>query len=87
MRKEHRQRRAAREAQQRELLSDLAAAQRELALAYARFDNAVEPELVEAAIYEINALRARCGYLLRMLKQSSAQTAAGAMTEGAVTWG
>lgn len=78
--------RAARDPRQQELLSDLNTVQRELALAYARFDNAVEPELVDAAIYEINALRARCGYLLRMLKEGGAQAAAGAATKGAVTW-
>lgn len=82
----NKQRRAARDPRQQELLSDLHAAQRELALAYARFDNAVEPELVDAAIYEINALRARCGYLLRMLKEGGAQAAVCPVTEGAVTW-
>ncbi len=86
MRNRQRTRRTARDPRQQELLSDLASVQEELSLAYARFDNAVEPELVEAAIYEINALRARCGYLLRLLKESGAQAAVRPVTEGAATW-
>lgn len=82
----NKQRRTARDPQHQELLHDLAAAQEALALAYARFDNAVEPELVDAAIFEINALRARCGYLLRRLKEGGAQAAVCPVTEGAVTW-
>lgn len=66
---------------ERELLGDLAVAKAELAHAYARFDNAVEPELIEASIYEINAQRARYSYLIRRLKERDAQT------EEALTWG
>lgn len=86
MRNRQRRHRTACDPEQQELLSDLSRAQEALSLAYARFDNAVEPELVEAAIFEINALRARCGYLLRVLKESGAQAAVRPVAEGAATW-
>ena len=50
------------------LRAELQAAQSELALAYRQFDQATAPELVEASIYEINALKARSDYLLRCIK-------------------
>ena len=34
-----------------------------------RFDNALDEELVEAAIYELDALESRYAYLLRRAKQ------------------
>ena len=58
----------------------LAGAQQELNRAYCRFDQAVEPELVEACCYEISAGKARCSYLLRRIKSL---TEAG---EGARQW-
>lgn len=51
-----------------ELREDLAASRRELHLAYERFDAAVDAELVDACIYQINALQMRCNYLIRMVK-------------------
>ena len=44
-------------------------AQVELTLAYRRFDQAVDHELIEACIFEINAVTARCNYLLRAIKE------------------
>ena len=41
---------------------------RQLKEAYERFNYACEPELVEASIFEINALKARSDYLLRCIK-------------------
>jgi len=51
------------------LKAELLAAQSELTQAYRRFDQAVDPELVEACIFEINAVTARCNYLLRSIKE------------------
>jgi len=54
------------------LKAELLAVQGDLSQAYRRFDQAVEPELVEACIFEINAMTARYTYLLRAIKERSA---------------
>ena len=41
--------------------------------AYEKFNYVSEPELVEACVYEISALKARYNYLLRCIKERSAQ--------------
>jgi hypothetical protein len=51
------------------LREDLAAAQRDLQMAYHQFNQALDPELVEASIYEISAVKARCNYLIRAIKE------------------
>ena len=43
----------------------------------------VDPELVEACIYQINALKARYNYLIRALKEPDAAAAA---MEGSARW-
>lgn len=48
-----------------ELLDQLRDVIAELNRAYMNFNGALEPELIEACIYEINALQARYAYLLR----------------------
>ena len=50
------------------LKSELLDAQRELTLAYCQFNQALDPELVESCIYQINAIKARCNYLIRAIK-------------------
>ena len=55
------------------LQEELRQTQRELSLAYERFNEAREPELVEACVYEISALKARYNYLLRCIKERSSQ--------------
>jgi hypothetical protein len=37
--------------------------------AYAGFNCAVDPDLIESCVYEINALQARYSYLLRKIKE------------------
>lgn len=59
-----------------ELKAELRSAQSDLATAYCRFDHAVDPELVEACIYEISAIKARCNYLIRIIKLREAGAAA-----------
>ena len=50
------------------LKAELQNAQEELSLAYHRFDQALDPELVESCVYQISADKARCNYLLRAIK-------------------
>ena len=56
------------------LKAELLAAQGELAFAYQQFDQALAPELVECCIYQISAAKARCNYLIRVIKERSPQT-------------
>ena len=41
--------------------------------AYIRFNCVCDSELIEASIYEISALKARCNYLLRRIKERSGE--------------
>ena len=69
----------------KELRQELDQINRQLKEAYDRFNYACEPELVEASIYEINALKARSDYLLRCIKAQLGQepcAAAAAMKGG-----
>ena len=68
------------------LKEELLAAQADLANAYRQFDQAVDPELVESCIYQISAVKARCNYLIRAIKERSPEAAAAAGLEGASTW-
>ena len=51
-----------------QLQQQLNETRRELALSYAQFNFASEPELVEACVYQISAIQARCNYLIRAIK-------------------
>ena len=64
----------------------LAAARGELSLAYRQFDQALDPELVESCIYQISAVKARCNYLIRAIKERSPETAAAVKQEGDAAW-
>ena len=54
--------------------------------ATACFNATTEPELIDACIYELNALESRYNYLLRIIKECGGEAAAVAYTEGIVTW-
>lgn len=69
-----------------ELKAALAAAQSDLATAYQQFDQALDPELVESCVYQISAVKARCNYLLRVIKERSAGPTAAAVSQEAATW-
>ena len=58
------------------LKAELQEAQEELSLAYRRFDQALDPELVESCVYQISAVKARCNYLIRAIKAREPETAA-----------
>lgn len=60
------------------LRQELRSAAQELALAYDRFDQASEPELVEACIYEIQAIHARYSYFYRAIREGDGAAAASA---------
>ena len=68
------------------LKSALEEARGELAQAYCRFNAAVDPELVEACIYEISAIKARCNYLIRTIKSRSPDALAAAKAEEDILW-
>ena len=62
----------AQEMAQRQLQAELHAAAQALREAYDKFNYVSEPELVEASVYEISALKARYSYLLRQIKENGA---------------
>ena len=68
-----------------ELRQELHQTNQALRNAYDKFNFVTAPELVEASIYEINALKARSDYLLRCIKAQLGQepcAAAAAMKGG-----
>ena len=52
-----------------ELMDSLQQAQGDLDQAHAAFNNALDPDLVDSAIYEIRAHQSRINYLLRQIKE------------------
>ena len=68
------------------LKAELQEAQGELSLAYRRFDQALDPELVESCVYQISAVKARCNYLIRVIKERSPEAAAAVYPEGDAMW-
>ena len=71
------------------LKAELQEAQGELSLAYRRFDQALDPELVESCVYQISAVKARCNYLIRAIKTREASGGAGKAAnreEGDALW-
>ena len=67
------------------LKAELLAAQGDLAQAYRQFDQALDPELVESCVYQISAVKARCNYLIRSIKERTPADTAAARLEEA-TW-
>jgi len=49
------------------LLDDLNRTKNDLDFAYANFQNVVEPDLIDAYIYEVNAMQLKYKFLLRRL--------------------
>ena len=68
------------------LKAELLEAQGDLAQAYRQFNQALDPELVESCIYQISAVKARCNYLIRAIKERSPAAAAAAGVEGDAAW-
>ena len=68
------------------LQEELKCARGELALAYRQFNEAVDPELVESCVYQISAVKARCNYLIRVIKERCPDTAAAGTMQGGTVW-
>ncbi len=60
------------EAERDALLEGLAHTRGLIAQAYACFNSARDPDLVESYVFEINALQSRYSYLLRQVKELDA---------------
>lgn len=58
----------------RELKRELYDTTQALREAYTRFDLVCDNDLIDACIFEINALKAKSSYLLRCIKSRSGQT-------------
>lgn len=72
-----------------ELLSlqeELKIAHGDLALAYRQFDQALDPELVESCVYQISAVRARCNYLTRAIKERCPDALPAMQIKGGTVW-
>ena len=68
------------------LKDELLKAQSDLTMAYRRFNQAVDPELIEACVYEISAVKARCNYLIRAIKERSPDAVAAMQSGGSAVW-
>ena len=62
----------AREEERRQLLEGMQATRAQLNHAYAQFNIYSDPDLVDACVYEINALQSRYSYYVRQVKRLDA---------------
>lgn len=67
----------AQEEERRQLLEGMRATRAQLNYAYAQFNLYSDPDLVDACVYEINALQSRYSYFVRQVKQLDAREDAG----------
>lgn len=58
-----------------QLLSDLKMTKTELEDAYTNFENAVDPDLVDSCIYQVNAVQKRYHFLLKQMQLLELQNA------------
>ncbi len=76
---------SAQEEERRQIIDAMAQTKSQLNWAYAQFNTYSDPDLVEACVYEINALKSRYSYYVRQVKQlkegTSADTRAAAQEE------
>lgn len=68
------------------LQEELKCARGDLAQAYRQFDEAVDPELVESCVYQISAVKARCNYLIRVIKERCPDAVAVTSGNGGAVW-
>ena len=57
-----------REEERRQLLEGMKQTRNQLNFAYAQFNTYSDPDLVDACVYEINALQSRYSYFVRQMK-------------------
>ena len=67
----------AHEEERRQLLEGMRSTRAQLNHAYAQFNLYTDPDLVDACVYEINALQSRYSYFVRQVKQLEAREDAG----------
>ena len=67
----------AREEERRQLMEGMRETRNQLNHAYAQFNVYSDPDLVDACVYEINALQSRYSYYVRQVKQLEAREDAG----------
>ena len=72
-----RRRRVAEDTGRQALLEGLGQTRALIAQAYAGFNAAGDPDLIESYVFEINALQARYSYLLRRVKELDGDAAVG----------
>ena len=72
-----RRRAAEREEERRQLMEGMRETKTQLNHAYAQFNVYSDPDLVDACVYEINALQSRYSYYVRQVKQLEAREDAG----------
>lgn len=58
--------------QRNSLLHDIARTKFDLDIAYSRFENVVDPEMIDSYIYEVNAVQKRYNFLIGRAKQLDA---------------
>lgn len=63
---------AGREEERRQLMEGMKQTRDQLNFAYAQFNIYSDPDLVDACVYEINALQSRYSYYVRQVKQLEA---------------
>lgn len=63
---------ARREEERRQLMEGMRETRSQLNCAYAQFNSYSDPDLVDACVYEINALQSRYSYFVRQVKQLDA---------------
>lgn len=63
---------ARREEERRQLMEGMRQTRDQLNYAYAQFNTYSDPDLVDACVYEINALQSRYSYFVRQMKQLDA---------------
>ena len=68
---------AQREEERRQLVEGMRDTRAQLNHAYAQFNFYSDPDLIDACVYEINALQSRYSYYVRQVKQLEAQEDAG----------
>lgn len=86
MKSSHRIRREKPDPELLTLQEELRIAHGDLALAYRQFDQALDPELVESCVYQISAVRARCNYLTRAIKERCPEALTAAHIRGGTVW-
>ena len=64
------------------LTEELTEAGRALEIAYSRFENAVDPDLIDCSIYEVNSILERYKYLLKLAKAAQGSAAQGNTAQG-----